>query len=388
MKIVIAIPTFNRCEKLKRSIESIDKQIIPNGVELSLAISNSASTDDTESYLQKLSKTCPNISMFNKLTDWVGGNYGYLADTIPQDADWVWYMGDDDYLCDNQAIEKVCRKLSECGGDRDFSFLHVCQGGRSTNSGTLLFDNVFNLCNDLGYLEMFGWISSLVVRREEFVSILRKIDKKVQICRNEDALSLSVSAFVHSAYFLSELAEKNGAFYDMGLVKPQDDEMTHETRARWAAENMGERYLYVVNDLDWLTKKGLPIKDLKPSFFRYHKYHLWDRFLTFQLTSLMEFAENGQTPQTKASMMRFMENWQRLIHLSHLIGDPLTKKQVYSLVETAIGLCNLFIEKKFDGAVAELIDRFIELCSIEVYDFNTGNTQASNTSTNLALVGN
>ena len=83
-----------------------------------------------------------------------------------------------------------------------------------------------------------------------------------------------------------------------------------------------------------------------------------------------------------------MENWQRLIHLSHLIGDPLTKKQVYSLVETAIGLCNLFIEKKFDGAVAELIDRFIELCSIEVYDFNTGNTQASNTSTNLALVGN
>ena len=56
MHLTIAIPTYNRCEYLKKNIESFDKVRRPNGIKLSLTISNSASEDSTEAYLEKISK--------------------------------------------------------------------------------------------------------------------------------------------------------------------------------------------------------------------------------------------------------------------------------------------------------------------------------------------
>ena len=47
---------FNRCEKLKKNLERFDKQQMPKDVKISIAISNSASTDHTEQFLNKLEK--------------------------------------------------------------------------------------------------------------------------------------------------------------------------------------------------------------------------------------------------------------------------------------------------------------------------------------------
>ena len=94
MHLTIAITTYNRCEYLKKNIESFDKVRRPNGIKLSLTISNSASEDSTEAYLEKISKERQDIFLFNKRMEWNGGNYGYLSNTIPDDADWVglWEM--------------------------------------------------------------------------------------------------------------------------------------------------------------------------------------------------------------------------------------------------------------------------------------------------------
>ena len=232
MHLVIAIPTFNRHQNLRRNIQSIKNQIIPDGIKLSLAISNSASTDDTGEYLRELSAKNDNIIIFNQQTGWTGGNYGHLASIIPEDADWVWFMGDDDFFPTKEIIKIVTEFLLRASSNKQFTFLHACQARRSTGSGKIIEDTVLNLCNRLGYTEMLGWISSMIVKQDFFVKILKKIDARVQLARKEPVLSQSHSAFFHSSYFLQDLFDQNAAFIDLPLFEPQDEVMTNETRER------------------------------------------------------------------------------------------------------------------------------------------------------------
>ena len=66
MHIVIAIPTFNRFEYLKKNISIILKQNLNSKIKLSICISNTASTDSTEEYLNSLYKDNKNIFIINK----------------------------------------------------------------------------------------------------------------------------------------------------------------------------------------------------------------------------------------------------------------------------------------------------------------------------------
>ena len=53
LKLGIAIPTYNRLEKLKVLLNSIDNQILSKDLDLSLFISNIASTDGTSEFLEE-----------------------------------------------------------------------------------------------------------------------------------------------------------------------------------------------------------------------------------------------------------------------------------------------------------------------------------------------
>ena len=56
MHIAIAIPTFNRAEYLKKNIAAIMELNLTSNIKLSICVANSASTDDTRSYLDELAK--------------------------------------------------------------------------------------------------------------------------------------------------------------------------------------------------------------------------------------------------------------------------------------------------------------------------------------------
>ena len=53
MLLTIAIPTFNRLRQLRRALRAIDQLVIPENVELVIAISNTASGDGTFRYLER-----------------------------------------------------------------------------------------------------------------------------------------------------------------------------------------------------------------------------------------------------------------------------------------------------------------------------------------------
>ena len=127
--------------------------------------------------------------------------------------------------------------------------------------------------------------------------------------------------------------------------------------------------IYVVDDLERLKELGIPLKDLKPSFFKYHKL-FWDRFLIHQLSTLDAFGRGDKTDLVAVSMQRFVKNWERISKSSHSLRVQQIVKNLNIQFEIAIGLCNLYVEKNFDPLIREMITRQIELSSIETYDFN------------------
>jgi len=95
-KLVVYIPTYNRVENLKTCVSSIAPQI-QDGVQV--YVSNNASTDGTTEYLDGLDY--PWLTVYHQPKN-LGGAYNQLsAWFIPVETEYVWVIGDDDYLLPN-----------------------------------------------------------------------------------------------------------------------------------------------------------------------------------------------------------------------------------------------------------------------------------------------
>ena len=108
IKLAIAVPTYNRLDKLKVLLSSIDNQLLCRNLELSLFISNIASTDGTSEFLEKEIEKRSNLIIYNKPQDQtLKPNIFYLNKIISSDIEWVWFMGDDDKLSEKDSLQKV-----------------------------------------------------------------------------------------------------------------------------------------------------------------------------------------------------------------------------------------------------------------------------------------
>lgn len=367
MHIVVAIPTYNRCSYLKTNIEYFKKQVVSEGVRLSIAISNSASTDGTSDYLSEISSIMDDLSTYNELRDWNGYNYGCLLETIPDDADWVWLMGDDDYLTNPRSVDIVCDLIKSQKENKNFALVHACQGRRSNNSGDIFIENVMDLCNEIGYLELLGWISSLVIRKDVFVEAFTKTYERGLQAKDEPGDANTHSAFYQASYLLESLYDKTAGLIDLPLVEPQDENQTSESKERWLSENMGERYIYVVDDLERLVKVGLPLQRLNEKFFRYHTFHLWDRFMAYQAGLLGDLSRSEDKKAAIAKLSRYAENWERIAKITEFLEDGVLKKSLVLIINGNANLCELYLNKNFDMDVGLLLQKQAQLLAFPTY---------------------
>ena len=97
---------------------------------------------------------------------------------------------------------------------------------------------------------------------------------------------------------------------------------------------MGERYIYIIDDLNRLKSLGLQFRNLTPKFFQYHRYQLWDRFINHQINLLEDFGNGKNRDLVMSSMERFLDNWKRIQSIPSFIKNPLDRKLLYSLIET------------------------------------------------------
>lgn len=369
LEIAVAIPTYNRLENLRECVKKFDLQMVPDSVNLSLVISNSASNDGTSEYLNELTSTRKNVHVFNKILDWVGGNYGCILEALPPKIDWVWFMGDDDEFCSPKSIQKISDLIFQYRHNKDFAFIHACDEARTRNTGSSFIDTTMNLCKKFGYLEMLGWFTSLVVRRTEFEASLIQIHQRATVMRGRKLAKTPYSAFFHSSYLLENLHEKVGAFFDEPLVREQPSANQTKTEIRWQNENMGERYLFVVDDFQRLIKSNLPLKNLPSEFFKYHKYHLWDRFIIFQIDAALEIAQRKDPKLIATYNPQFQKNWQRIELLATMLAKSETQKWLIILSRTIQEQCETLFNRIEDTTIRASLINTRKYLTLGCYDY-------------------
>ena len=364
MHITVAIPTFNRVDKLNKCLESITSQSLDSDVQLSIAISNTASSDDTFSYLSNLERSDGQYFITNRIDSDTHCNMGSIANTIPQHSDWVWLMGDDDYLESPNSIS-IVHEIIRNTKTSDLAFVHACQARRSAGSGNVYEDTVLTLCEEFGYHEMLGWFSSIITPRNTMTNALKNWQNRIQGKR------WNASAFGHSAELLKLLHNKAGAFIDHPLVEPQDDQMTEESIERWKLENTAARYFYVIDDWIEMREQGLLKNKMPSKFFRYLTYNLWDRLISQQLGELA-IAENlDDDDQRQTFVNHFVENWGRLDKLCKMIEEQQVQKYLSIMLHHAIMLSSQFLHGKLSRSeFEEAATQHVNLLNSPVYEFN------------------
>ncbi len=375
LEIAVAIPTYNRLENLRECVKKFDLQMVPDSVNLSLVISNSASIDGTSEYLNELTSTRKNVHVFNKILDWVGGNYGCILEALPPKIDWVWFMGNDDEFCSPKSIQKISDLIFQNRHNKDFAFIHACDEARTRNTGSSFIDTTMNLCKKFGYLEMLGWFTSLVVRRTEFEASLIQIHQRATVMRGRKLAKTPYSAFFHSSYLLENLHEKVGAFFDEPLVREQPSANQTKTEIRWQNENMGERYLFVVDDFQRLIKSNLPLKNLPSEFFKYHKYHLWDRFIIFQIDAALEIAQRKDPKLIATYNPQFQKNWQRIELLATMLAKSETQKWLIILSRTIQEQCETLFNRNEDTTIRASLINTRKYLTLGCYDYKLDHSE-------------
>jgi glycosyltransferase involved in cell wall biosynthesis len=265
--ITFAIPTWNRAPQVEKTVRSIAEQLRGRG---KIVVCDHGSTDGTPEVLGRLAKEYDCLSLASlerpEGADFQD-NFRYCF-RLPQ-TEWTWTFGDDDLLLPG-ALDLVVEVI-KTGVD----FVHVAEVLRSDNTKTIVRrPTLFELCSDLGWLDMTGYITCNVVKTER----LRKA------VNSPSWDSFSKNAFPHACALLEELHDAPAMFIDVPLVDCQSHEVTKETVKRWSDNNTATRYFYVDEAIADMVKRGILHKPIDNVFFRYHSYFMWDRLITCMIS--------------------------------------------------------------------------------------------------------
>ena len=371
IKLAIAVPTYNRLDKLKVLLSSIDNQLLCRNLELSLFISNIASNDGTSEFLEKEIEKRSNLIIYNKPQDQtLKPNIFYLNKIISSDIEWVWFMGDDDKLSEKDSLQKVYKCLKSNIAS-NLEFICVCEKKRSRNTSKVFIDKVLNLCNKFGYHEMLGWISGIILKKQTFQKVFDDFAQsiKTQYQNVDDSIT---SAYPHSASILKHTHNKNGLFYDIGLVEPQDKLQTIETQKRWADENMVWRYFHVIDDIENLININiLKPKSLSLSFFRYHTYYLWDHLIFLTFKRLPKFVHSGSDIKDVNNYISILSNnLCRLLKTENFLKDIKDRKDLALKITMCINYLQIYVSNNFSEEIrVNLFDNLTNLIQIPNFPF-------------------
>lgn len=312
--LTIAIPTYQRSEKLEILLHCIAQQIQEVTDTVKILVRDDLSGDDTvamvEAFMAEYPGICQLVIAPERFED--GGATNFVELYQLPETEWTWMMGDDDLL-----LPGALRSVLELIKKGTFSFLHLTEESRSRKANALYTGDFLELCNGIGLLELTGFMSCNVVKTSFLAAGMRS--KNIHLYRE--------AAFVHSFALLETMVHEKAAIYDMPLVKTQSPTMTDETKQIWKKYGIPMKYNRIVDCLEALIDDGIIDQPLTAMFFRYHRTSLVGRLLYTFYTEVY----NGD-PIAES-------DWYRLYRLVSLMPE-----EEAHLAMTAIASARVYIE--------------------------------------------
>lgn len=152
----ICIPTYNRASILNSSLKSLQEEFRTiNTNEIELIISNNCSTDYTEEVVQRYIQAGMPIIYYKNPTN-LGYEGNFLQCFKKATAQYVWVLGDDDFL-----KEGVLSFLLDHLRDTDYGLIHLKISSQQENINVQEYYSVEDFLKDISYWITF--ISSNII---------------------------------------------------------------------------------------------------------------------------------------------------------------------------------------------------------------------------------
>ncbi len=118
MLLSICIPTHNRKDYLKQTIQSILSSIhAGNNQNIEICISDNCSTDGTDRMINEIIATNPVSKIYYKRNDSnIGADLNYISVIKMASSEYCWFLGSDDIILPN-GIDDVLKLTAESGFD-------------------------------------------------------------------------------------------------------------------------------------------------------------------------------------------------------------------------------------------------------------------------------
>lgn len=166
-KLTIAIPTYNRLDKLKICLDRLFMQDKVQKIEI--IISDNASQDGTRQYMEKLVQNNSNIYYYRNEKN-VGPDRNFLNCYNRANGEYILLLGDDDYLLPH-AVDKLLKTLEKqpifvhlntCGIDCEQPF--IVGQPRWKENGLKIYQDRNDILKEIGIYITF--MSSLVLKTD------------------------------------------------------------------------------------------------------------------------------------------------------------------------------------------------------------------------------
>ncbi len=314
-KLCFAIPTWNRAKKLERCVKEMARQIIELGKqnEIGIFVSDNCSNDDTPNVLAKLKKEYPFLD-YCRLDRHTEARYNFETVFQKADGEYLWIFGDDDILL-KDGLKMVWHVLNT----KEATLIHAGNGWLKPHSYKIYEDTVLELSNKMGFNQFIGWMTSVIIKKSVLLQMLKlpQWDKYVE------------AAFAHTVGILHVAAYDRAVVIDFPICQPMEQQ-TEEDIKRWQMENMGWRYFLTIEGLQILFQIGILKEKLRPMFFKYLTYYLWDRFIVQMIASELEILTEGKLPD---------KGWDLILAMADMIDDEGFSKKIKTTAISAYQLC-------------------------------------------------
>ena len=316
MLLTIAIPTFNRLRQLRRALRAIDQLVVPENVELVVAISNTASGDGTFRYLERVESLRSDYKVINQSRGRriMTPNWVVLSYVVPRNSDWVWFHGDDDEILDPEALVKIFDLIKKYDSLSPH-LVSLTQANRAIGPERAFTGTLFEIADTFGYHEVLGWMSQLFMRGKVYFQMMDDYATSHHNNNSPERLNARcVGNFPHSAALLEMNFRKTAIFFHSRLIDEQVPPLEKKVYVRKRKDlelerrdfNFTDRFFY---DADWISKI-LENRGMRGSvnFFRYVNKSFWDLLISIILSELRLV-----DPKTRLSLGEKINSLQRLV---------------------------------------------------------------------------
>lgn len=240
LSLTIAIPTFNRSSRLKKTLNDLLINIInsKHSKKISIFVSNNGSTDNTEQVINEYQKYYISYNLkftFDNLQTNSGFDNNVYNCYLRATSDYVWIISDDDNLYFN-SIDQLFNDIEEF--KPNLIYYNFYQPPNDFNKPLIELSEFSNNLNEKTFISInklinFPKLTALVFRRD--TEIIENIKQFLQF-----------NGFMHIGIALEKILSKGDVlFSNFFIAKPDSDYFDHIDFVPYVGNNLIELVRFI-----------------------------------------------------------------------------------------------------------------------------------------------